>query len=145
MTGARIDEVVVRHHARARGVSKYGIGRTFRVLADIVTIKMITQFGGSPGAWFALLAVPWIALGVACGAWWLLTLWILDRGGSIVYPSLSVIFLYLAGHMLTLAVLSELMLAHGDRRYLHRLARLLTLSSGLERFAARPAAGEAAR
>ena len=32
--GARITEVPVRHHARQHGKSKYGLGRTFRVVMD---------------------------------------------------------------------------------------------------------------
>jgi glycosyltransferase involved in cell wall biosynthesis len=39
--GARITEVGVRHHARARGESKYGLSRIFSVLADLMAIKMI--------------------------------------------------------------------------------------------------------
>ncbi|MFW9596222.1 MAG: glycosyltransferase family 2 protein, partial [Macromonas sp.] len=34
--GARITEMPVRHHARTRGVSKYGIDRTFRVILDLI-------------------------------------------------------------------------------------------------------------
>ena len=33
--GARITELPVRHHARHHGTSKYGLGRIFRVLADL--------------------------------------------------------------------------------------------------------------
>jgi glycosyltransferase involved in cell wall biosynthesis len=131
MTGARIAEVVVRHHPRTRGRSKYGIARTFRVLSDLVVIKMITQFGNRPGLWFSLLAVPWLVLGPLVGCWWLLSLWVLDRGGSILYPSLAMLCIYLAGHLLTLAVLSELYLAHSDRSYLSRLATVLAVTEPL--------------
>jgi len=42
--GARIVEVPVRHHARTRGESKYGIDRTFRVLLDLLWIKFLMHF-----------------------------------------------------------------------------------------------------
>jgi len=42
--GANIIEVPVRHHARTRGVSKYGIDRTFRVLLDLLWIKFLMRF-----------------------------------------------------------------------------------------------------
>jgi len=42
--GAKIVEVPVRHHARTRGVSKYGIDRTFRVLLDLLWIKFLMRF-----------------------------------------------------------------------------------------------------
>jgi glycosyltransferase involved in cell wall biosynthesis len=42
--GARIVEMPVTHHARTRGVSKYGIDRTFRVLLDLLWIKFMLRF-----------------------------------------------------------------------------------------------------
>jgi len=56
--GARITELPVRHHARRAGVSKYGLARVFRVLADLVGIKMLIQFAAHPIRWFSLLALP---------------------------------------------------------------------------------------
>ena len=56
--GARVAEIPVRHHPRRRGQSKYGLGRIFRVLADLVTIKMLIQFAAHPIRWFTLLALP---------------------------------------------------------------------------------------
>jgi len=60
--GARITELPVRHHARRAGVSKYGLGRVFRVLADLVGIKMLIQFAAHPIRWFSLLAMPMFVL-----------------------------------------------------------------------------------
>lgn len=56
--GARITEVPVRHHARRAGVSKYGLGRIFRVLADLIGIKMLIQFAAHPIRWFSMLSLP---------------------------------------------------------------------------------------
>jgi len=42
--GARMIEVPVLHHARVRGVSKYGIDRVFRVLLDLLWIKFSMRF-----------------------------------------------------------------------------------------------------
>ena len=54
MAGASITEVSVRHHPRAFGRSKYGLGRTFKVLLDLLTVKFLSVstkpsyvFGGS--------------------------------------------------------------------------------------------------
>ncbi|MFC5047954.1 glycosyltransferase family 2 protein [Aquimarina hainanensis] len=38
MDGARITEVPVKHHARKYGASKYGLGRTFKVINDLLLI-----------------------------------------------------------------------------------------------------------
>ncbi|MBX3462447.1 MAG: glycosyltransferase family 2 protein [Planctomycetes bacterium] len=56
--GARIAELPVRHHPRRAGKSKYGLGRVFRVLADLVGIKMLIQFAAHPIRWFTLLSLP---------------------------------------------------------------------------------------
>ena len=127
MTGARINEVVVRHHARQHGQSKYGISRTFKVLADMVTIKMVTQFGARPAVWFGALSLPAIALGIATVIAWLA---MLEPGGArstIVLPSIAAILFYLAGHLLALSVFGELLLARADRSFLRRFAEVLTV------------------
>ncbi|MBK8098571.1 MAG: glycosyltransferase family 2 protein [Planctomycetes bacterium] len=56
--GARITELPVRHHPRRAGKSKYGLGRIFRVLADLIGIKMLIQFAAHPIRWFTLLSLP---------------------------------------------------------------------------------------
>lgn len=56
--GARVTELPVRHHARRAGESKYGLGRIFRVLADLVGIKMLIQFSAHPIRWFSILSLP---------------------------------------------------------------------------------------
>lgn len=70
--GGRIEEVVVRHHARQFGTSKYGIGRTFRVLLDLFTVKFLLQYSTRPiqifgriGLFFfaaALLMLGWVSV-----------------------------------------------------------------------------------
>jgi len=65
--GARIAEIPVRHHARRFGQSKYGLGRTFRVLMDLLTIFFMKRFLTRPMhvfGWFGLLSM---LLGVATG------------------------------------------------------------------------------
>ena len=59
--GAKIIEVPVRHHARTRGVSKYGIDRTFRVLLDLLLMKFMLRYlhrplhaFGGVGLWMAV-------------------------------------------------------------------------------------------
>ena len=42
--GAKITEIPVNHHARRFGHSKYGLGRTFRVIMDLLTIFFMKKF-----------------------------------------------------------------------------------------------------
>lgn len=41
VVGARIAEIVVTHHSRRFGTSKYGLGRVWRVMLDIIAFKLI--------------------------------------------------------------------------------------------------------
>ena len=41
VAGARIAEIVVTHHPRRFGESKYGLGRVWRVMLDIIAFKFI--------------------------------------------------------------------------------------------------------
>ncbi len=58
--GAKCAEIVTRHHARQFGTSKYGIGRTLRVVLDLITVKYMTQYLTSPMKLFG-------SLGLGCG------------------------------------------------------------------------------
>ncbi len=46
--GAKITEVVVRHHPRLYGKSKYGLGRTIRVILDILLVKFLNEYINKP-------------------------------------------------------------------------------------------------
>jgi glycosyltransferase involved in cell wall biosynthesis len=46
--GARIAELAVAHHVRRYGRSKYGIGRTIRVLLDLLLVKFSLSFLTKP-------------------------------------------------------------------------------------------------
>jgi len=46
--GARIAEVVVHHRPRTAGVAKYGLGRTFKVILDLITVKFLGAYSTKP-------------------------------------------------------------------------------------------------
>lgn len=48
VVGARIAEIVVTHHPRQFGTSKYGLGRVWRVILDILAFKMILSVFAHP-------------------------------------------------------------------------------------------------
>jgi glycosyltransferase involved in cell wall biosynthesis len=48
MVGARVTEIPVNHHPRIAGKSKYGIGRVFRVLLDLLVVKFLGGYGSKP-------------------------------------------------------------------------------------------------
>lgn len=50
--GARVAEIPVRHHPRRFGSSKYGLSRTFKVLLDLITVKMLGSYSTKPMYFF---------------------------------------------------------------------------------------------
>lgn len=46
--GARMAEMDVRHHERKYGTSKYGLGRTFKVLSDLLFMVFFQKYGQKP-------------------------------------------------------------------------------------------------
>ena len=57
IAGARIVEVPVRHHARQFGKSKYGLSRIYKVLLDLIAIRLVVAYATEPLAWFLKMAV----------------------------------------------------------------------------------------
>ncbi len=65
--GAKIAEIPVRHHARRFGKSKYGLGRTIRVLMDLFTIFFMKKFLTRPMHVFGLGGMVSFVLGIGIG------------------------------------------------------------------------------
>jgi len=47
-TGARVTEMVVNHHPRVAGKSKYGLGRAYKVLLDLLTVSFLGGYSTKP-------------------------------------------------------------------------------------------------
>lgn len=63
--GAVVAQVPVRHHPRSAGVSKYGIGRTVRVLLDLLTVKFLASYHTRPMHFFGGLGLLAMLVGIA--------------------------------------------------------------------------------
>lgn len=61
--GARVAEVKVNHNPRKRGVSKYGISRTIRVVLDLMTVKFLLSFLTRPLQIFGLWGIAFSGIG----------------------------------------------------------------------------------
>ncbi len=61
--GGHITELVVNHRARQFGTSKYGIGRTFKVLLDLITVKFLSGYTTKPAYLFG--GIGFTIIGVA--------------------------------------------------------------------------------
>jgi len=63
--GASVAEIVIRNHPRKAGKSKYGIGRTIRVMLDLFTIKFLLDYSTKPLQFFGLFGLGALAVGGA--------------------------------------------------------------------------------
>jgi glycosyltransferase involved in cell wall biosynthesis len=55
--GARVAELKVNHRPRLRGVSKYGISRTLRVVLDLMTVKFLSSYSTRPAHVFGPVGI----------------------------------------------------------------------------------------
>lgn len=55
--GAKITEIVVNHHPRKFGKSKYNITRTFRVIMDLTSLNLFIKYLRNPLRFFGALAL----------------------------------------------------------------------------------------
>jgi len=67
--GARVTEIPVDHHARTRGVSKYGISRTIKVVFDLMTIKFMASYQTKPIYVFGTFGTIAFLLSMTAGLW----------------------------------------------------------------------------
>jgi glycosyltransferase involved in cell wall biosynthesis len=61
--GVIIAEQVVNHRPRVHGTSKYGLGRTVRVVLDLLTVKFLLSYATRPLQIFGLLGIIMGGLG----------------------------------------------------------------------------------
>jgi len=108
--GCRVGEVEVRHRPRRAGRSKYGMGRAWRVLLDIIAVVFVLRCSRTPIRAFGGLGAIFLACGAAVG------LWVVVRacwfGGVWVSPLLFVAMtLVIAGiQFIALGLLGEMLL-----------------------------------
>jgi glycosyltransferase involved in cell wall biosynthesis len=107
--GARITEIPVAHHPRTSGRSSYGLGRAFKVLLDLVTVKFLSVWSTKPSYLFGGSGAILCVLGTAFVTW---TAYEKIFNGVYVHrqPSLIVgVFLFTIGfNLILLGLLAEL-------------------------------------
>lgn len=64
-SGARVAEVVVHHHPRKYGKSKYGIDRTIKVILDLFTVKFLMSYSAKPMRLFGGVGLALMVLSFA--------------------------------------------------------------------------------
>ena len=105
LAGARIAEMVVNHRPRKHGTTKYGLSRVWKVLFDMITIKMLIHFRNRPLVWFTGLGLIFLCCGLGLG---IVSVFLFVQGErSIVFPVASFLLLSLFGSLLSWGLLAE--------------------------------------
>lgn len=114
---ARIAEVPVRHHARRFGRSKYGLSRVWKVLMDLLSLKMIRTFRERPLPLFAAGALMAVGTGLFFAAYTVVAALTFQRPEAIralVFPSAALLAFGLGFYLFALGLIGEV--AVRDRR-----------------------------
>ena len=114
LAGAKITEIVVNHHPRRFGQSKYGIGRVWRVALDIITVKLIIGSASRPALWFGLPS--FLVFGLGLLALLLGAAMYSERMPSewLVMSTVAFLFFLLGVHLLSMGIIGELSMRTGD-------------------------------
>ncbi len=107
--GARIAEIPVSHRPRRYGTSKYGLSRVAKVLADLLTIKMIRSFRERPLALFGAGALGTSVLGAAFSAAAVVSIatFRAEKASAFVLPAAALLLFGLACYLLMLGLIGE--------------------------------------
>ncbi len=109
--GARITEIVVRHHARRFGQSKYGLGRTIRVVLDLLTIFFMKKFLTRPMHVFGVWGIISLAAGIGMGMYLtIIKIFFNQDIGSRPLLTLSVLLVLAGVQLFCFGLVSELLM-----------------------------------
>ncbi len=116
--GARVVERAVNHHPRRQGQSKYGLGRTYKLLTDMVVLRLLVRFSGQPLHYFGLLSISTfaLALGLTFLAFVDTTSVRLVNYSTVVMPSVAVLAFCLSFYFLMMGLVCELALRSNPTR-----------------------------
>lgn len=107
--GVAVTELPVHHAPRRFGRSKYGIGRTLRVILDLITIRFLLSYGTRPMQIFGLLGLSISGVGFLLGLY--LTYAKLVAGesiGSRPLLMLAVLLIVVGVQLVTMGLIGEL-------------------------------------
>lgn len=127
LQGASITQVDVKHHPRKFGKSKYGLNRTFKVMADLVTVIFFRKYIQKPMHLFGTLGFISLGLGIIINAY-LLILKILGHdiwGKPLII--LGLIFLLGGIQLITIGIIAEISVRtyfEGTRRKTYKVRRV---------------------
>lgn len=114
--GFKISEVVVKHHPRRYGKTKFGISRFFKGFIDLITVIFTTRYIKRPLHFFGMLGVVSFLIGFIIDAY-LSILWFMDKIHLSNRPVLflGTVLIIVGVQFFSLGLIGE-MLAHNSKK-----------------------------
>ncbi|MDQ0563632.1 glycosyltransferase involved in cell wall biosynthesis [Rhizobium mesoamericanum] len=106
---SRIGEMVVTHHARQHGQSKYGISRTFRVILDLLSVMFFMRYKARPGHFFGSLGLALGAISILVMIYLFFDKFIMgDDIGTRPLLMVGIVFMLSSVQLITTGILAEM-------------------------------------
>ncbi len=110
MNGARITEVDVKHHSRKFGVSKYGLGRTFKVLNDLFLLIFQRKYMQKPIYLFGNMGYFFFISGILINLYLLVVKLMGNDIGNRPLLILGVLFILVGIQLFTIGIVTDLLM-----------------------------------
>ncbi|MDD5406390.1 MAG: glycosyltransferase family 2 protein [Sulfurovaceae bacterium] len=110
MYGAKMVEMDVKHHARIHGVSKYGLGRTFKVMSDLLLMLFMQKYQTKPMHLFGGLGIASLGLGVIINFYLLILKLCGENIGNRPLLTLGIVLLIAGIQLITTGFIAELIM-----------------------------------
>jgi glycosyltransferase involved in cell wall biosynthesis len=108
--GARIAELKVRHRPRSRGKSNYGIGRTLRVILDLLTVKFLISYSTRPAHVFGPVGIASVVVGFLIAAYLTIQKLVYQAGiGGRPLLLLAILLIFIGFQFITMGLLGEML------------------------------------
>lgn len=110
LDGASITQVEVQHHPRIHGKAKYGIGRTFKVVADLTLMIFFKKYLQKPMHLFGTWGIFITGIGIIINLYML----VLKLLGNDIWGKplllLGVLFIVAGFQLITIGIIAELLM-----------------------------------
>ena len=118
MEGYKITELAVKHHPREHGVSKYGFGRLFKGLFDLITVLFLGRFTVRPMHFFGMVGLLSFLAGFVVEIWMLILKFVLNEsfGTHIAMLILGVLLLLLGVQLVSIGLIGEMLVYQSKKR-----------------------------
>jgi glycosyltransferase involved in cell wall biosynthesis len=108
--GARITEVPVKHHARKFGISKYGLGRTFKVINDLLLILFQQKYMQKPLHFFGNIGMTFFGVGMLINSYLVVVKLMGNDIGTRPLLILGVLLVLVGIQFFTIGIVSDLLM-----------------------------------